>query len=490
MPANLATVSQLFTNYINFESSPVIAVGKSTTPINPIRSIQIGSMALAFTPETAWTLQMDKLPFGFGLSINQIQNKFTIVTNGLNVAGLNMPLGASTSSITVLSPTDTEDPEHGSFTAFNMELMDSTMTDFLLVGNSHVVVNMSIGQITLDPIKVNVSTSLNGLHGLKGYTTIGAVDVMSGTQQALGLSINVSIYNPSNLDLTTGDLQLQLQHGGAILGTALMPNLTMSMGNNSVHSTSAFDPNSSPEGLQTLSQFVGGQDMELNIVGYSGSTQVASLLEAFESMNITATLPGLNSSLLSTGSLEILSTTFVTNNISQVTVALINPFTAGFDITSISSNDPTQLDGIVALGDYQYVTATTADSEPVPQQQRRANIYMGFNLPNFVDQVFKQLSSDIQLSSQLTIGSNLAVNVLSITHNSTVAGNYTTTLSYTQTNVPIFTDSSRNLILPILAKPIIQKVVGGSILGVESVLITNPQEMMFGTQLNGSMMKT
>ncbi|KAG2037615.1 hypothetical protein BDR03DRAFT_818585, partial [Suillus americanus] len=58
-PANLATVSQLFTNYINFESSPVIAVGKSTTPINPIWSIQIGSMALAFTPETAWTPQTD-----------------------------------------------------------------------------------------------------------------------------------------------------------------------------------------------------------------------------------------------------------------------------------------------------------------------------------------------------------------------------------------------------------------------------------------------
>jgi len=84
--ANLAAVSQLFTNYINFESSPVIAVGKSTmqpdgsqiswlsqglqslqltvpfkpnAPINPIRSIQIGSMALAFTPETAWSPRTD-----------------------------------------------------------------------------------------------------------------------------------------------------------------------------------------------------------------------------------------------------------------------------------------------------------------------------------------------------------------------------------------------------------------------------------------------
>ncbi|KAG2368054.1 hypothetical protein BDR07DRAFT_1391769 [Suillus spraguei] len=550
-PANLATVSQLFTNYINFESSPVIAVGKSTlqpdgsqiswlsqglrsleltvpfkstTPINPIRSIQIGSMALAFTPETAWTPQVDsnsvhatmELPFGFGLSIDQIQNEFVIVKNGSNVAGLNTPLGASTSSITVLSPTDTEgtinitilnsvlnatDPEHSSFAAFNMELTDSTTTDFLLVGNSRAVANTSIGQITLDPIKVNVSTGLNGLQGLKGYTTIGAVDVMGGTQQALNLSIDVSIYNPSNLDLATGDLQLQLQRDGAILGTALMPNLTLNMGNNSVRSTSAFDVCVEP--LPSREGIIRSPDVELNIVGYSGSTQVASLLEAFESMSITTTLPGLNSSLLSTGSLEILPTTFVTNNISQVTVALVNPFTASFDITSISSNitshglhlgsintatnfnsagksttkspvlnmtmnyDPPMLFTLTrvlavqaALGDYQYVTATTADSESVPQQQRRANIYTGFNLPNFVDQAFKQLRSDIELSSQLTIG------------------DYATTLSYTQTDP--------HLILPILAKPIVQKIVSGSILSVESVLITNPQETMFGTQLNGS----
>ncbi|KAG1797916.1 hypothetical protein EV424DRAFT_1333192, partial [Suillus variegatus] len=85
-PTNLASVLQCFTNYINFESSPVIAMDKSTlqpygsqiswlsqgleslqltvpfkstTPINPIRSIQIESMALAFTPESAWTPRTD-----------------------------------------------------------------------------------------------------------------------------------------------------------------------------------------------------------------------------------------------------------------------------------------------------------------------------------------------------------------------------------------------------------------------------------------------
>ncbi|KIJ67573.1 hypothetical protein HYDPIDRAFT_180379 [Hydnomerulius pinastri MD-312] len=568
-PSSLAAVSQLFTNYINFESSPVIAAGKSTlqsdgtviswlsqglqslqldvpfkstTPINPIRTIEIGTLALDFTPETAWTPRTDsnsvhasmELPFGFGVSISEIQNQFNIVKNGSNVAGLATPLGASTSSISVLGPTDTQgqiditisdgtlnttDEEHGSFSAFNAELTDSEITEFLMVGNSRAVANTSIGQITLDPIKVNVSTSLNGLRGLKGYTTIGSVDVLGGTQQALNLGIDVSIFNPSSLQLATGDLTLQLQKGGAVLGTALMPNLTLYTGNNSLSSTSDFQPNNSPQGMETLNDFVGGTDVELAIVGYSGSTQVPSLLQAFETLDITATLPGLKSSLLSSGALEILPTTFHENNISHVTVNLVNPFTASFDITKITSTvtshglnlgsietatsfssagkstttsppldlnmnfdpatlftltrvlavqaglDPAPLDGVVQLGGYSYVTATNADSSPV---NRRGNIYTGFNLPSFVDSAFKQLRSDVQLSTELTIGE------------------YATTLNYTQLSVPIATDSSLNLILPVLAQPIVQKIVGGTVLGVDTVVITDPQQTSFGTQLKGS----
>ncbi|KAI6098953.1 hypothetical protein EDD16DRAFT_1718222 [Pisolithus croceorrhizus] len=243
--SSLAAVSQLFTNYLNFEPSPVVASGQSTLqadglrpPVNPIQSITIGSMALAFLPEAAWTPRVDsdsiqasmKLPFGFNISIAEIQNQFYIVKNDSNVARLATPLGASTPEIQVLGPTDTEgtidikvqggvlnstNEERPKFAAFNTELTDSSVIDFLLIGNSSAIANMSIGQITLNPIKVNVSTSLKGLQGLKGHTTIGSVDVLGGTAQSLNLSIEVFIYNPSNLQLSTGDLQLQLGRGGA-----------------------------------------------------------------------------------------------------------------------------------------------------------------------------------------------------------------------------------------------------------------------------------
>ena len=67
-------------------------------------------------------------------------------------------------------------------------------------------------------------------------------------------------------------------------------------------------PNGTPEGLQTLNDFVGGSDVEVAIAGYSQSTEVTSLLEAFKSLNITATLPALKTeSSRETAHLSLLS---------------------------------------------------------------------------------------------------------------------------------------------------------------------------------------
>lgn len=177
------------------------------------------------------------------------------------------------------------------------------MTSFQLIGNSKAVANTSIGLITLDPIMVNVTTSLYGLKGLKDLTVITSVDVVGGTTDAITLNIGTNIYNPSSLELATGDLTLQLFRETANIGTALLPNLSLALGNNSIAATGAFSPNGSPLGQLTLDQFVGGTDVDLAITGFSGSTEVASLLQAFETLNISVVLPGLKAPLLSTAAL-------------------------------------------------------------------------------------------------------------------------------------------------------------------------------------------
>ncbi|KAG6854052.1 hypothetical protein C0991_011030 [Blastosporella zonata] len=557
-PEDLALVSELFTNYLNGESSPVIATGVSTlqsdnstiswlsqglqslalnvpfksfNAINPIQSIDIGNLGLKFDENASWTPSADsnsvqaalELPFGFSIAIDQIQNDFTIVTlDGANVAGLSTPLGASKSTISVLGPTDTQgtinisisntnlscpDPQHVAFSSFNANLTSLDVAEFRLVGTSRAVANTSLGQITLDAIKVNVSTSLHGLQGLKGLVAIESVDVQGGTQDGINLGIDVSIDNPSDLDLSTGDLTLQLSRDGVVLGTALIPNLVLTRGNNTFHATSNFEANNSPQGQQTLNDFVGKKDVQLNISGFNGSTNIASLVEAFETLNLSVVLPGLKTSLIATADLTILPTTGRTNNISHVTVSLVNPFSAPLQITKISStvksfglplgtidsnvdfksapNSTTQsptldlnmnfdpavlftvtralaveagldvdpLDGIVALGGIKYLSIT---GDP-PKLKRRANVFDGFDLPKFVNTAFKKLQSDVELNVDVTIGESSGTLVASMAHNRGL-GDYQTTLQYTQSGVPTATDESLDYILPVLAQPIVQQI--------------------------------
>jgi Protein of unknown function (DUF3712) len=93
-------------------------------------------------------------------------------------------------------------------------LTDLEYEHFQLVGHSRAVANMSIGTITLDPINFNVSSGLWGLKGLRGLVSIDEVDVLGGTQEALLLGTNVTIKNPSNLDLMMGDLGMLFLSSG------------------------------------------------------------------------------------------------------------------------------------------------------------------------------------------------------------------------------------------------------------------------------------
>ncbi|KAF9562634.1 hypothetical protein CPC08DRAFT_706528 [Agrocybe pediades] len=567
---NLAVVSELFTNYLNGDPSDVVATGVSTlqsdgtaiswlsqgltnlnlhvpfvskTPIDPIRSINIGDLALQFDAQQPWTPAAEsntvqaalELPFGFGLNIGQIENNFMIMKDGNPVAGLSTPLGASKSSISVLSSTDTTgtinitiqdtrlscpDPQHPAFADFNRDLTNSDVADFRLVGQSRAIANLSIGQITLDPIKVNVSTTLNGLQGLKGKTTINTVDVTGGSTDGINLGIQVSIVNPSNLKLSTGDLTLQLLRDGAILGTTLLPNLTLNMGENTINATSSFQANNSPQGKQTLDDFIGKKDVQLQISGFDGSTNIPSLAEAFQSLSLDVTLPALKTDLLDSAALQILSSTGKQSNISHVTVTLSNPFSAALQVTKVSSTvtsfgiplgsieqdvnfeskphattqspelnldmnfdpaalftvtralaveaglDVDPLDQIVQLGGIQYLPIPGGNAPS--NRKRQANVFKGFDLPSFVQKAFKQLKSDVTLSTDVTIG------------------DYKTTLDFSQPGVPTATDDSLDLILPVLAAPIVQKIVGGSSLGLDTVLILDPAQNAFKTQLKGS----
>lgn len=564
--ADLQRIGKLFTAYLNGDAAPVIARGVSTTQadgtkiswlsdgitalalevplkapnaINAIQSIDIGYLNLTFTDDTAWApmattdaLQAKlSLPFGFGMQVTNISNSFSIVQNNISVGALSSPLSPASSNIRTVSNSLTQGTiditlessalqvpanAHSQFASFNADLTRNQEATFQLVGKAKTIAQLPIGTITLDPIKFNVTSKLAGLRGLNGYTWIDGVDVMGGTTDYLSLAINVTINNPSALNLQAGDTTLQLFSGDSLLGTALMPSLYLVRGNNTIYASSQFRANDSPEGLATLTKFLAGEDTVMSIRGYDGSTTIQSLLPAFKSMNIDASLPGLQAKLLESAKLTVLPTTGRTNNIAHTKVTLSDPFTSGFTIVSVDSTveyrgismgtiqqstnfavagkqstespdldfnlnlDPAtlftvlrllaveaglptdQLDGIVALGGYQYI-------QPVSKRSISSRgLYTGFDLPTYVDSAFSVLKADIGLKSQVVIGE------------------YATTLNYAQKAVPVKTDETLRLLLPPLALPIVQAIVDGSVMGIDTLVISNPQEASFDTALKGS----
>ena len=95
-------------------------------------------------------------------------------------------------------------------------------------------------------------------------------------------------------------------------------------------------------------------------------------------------------------------------------------------------------------------------------------MYTNFNIANFVDKAFTKAAVDLDIVSTASIG------------------DYETKLSFVQSDVKLETDDSLHLLLPVLAKPIVQKIVDGAVLVVKRVTILNPQQKSFITRLIGS----
>lgn len=325
--SELAIVSELFTAYINGDTSPVIAQGlstlqpdnstiswlstgiqalkltvpfKSPIPINPIRGITIGDLALAYSAAQPWspvanshtiqaqmrmsqiimissealanetvrrasiwiqsrsrrdhehvfhrqewigsrsalncrllsTYRLALTEFFLSLWVLRLRTFMylaRIILRAQSTSGSTIRRCRSTTTLafpnSVRRATECflmSELEHCLFLA--TDVTDFLREDFLLQGHSHAIANMSIGQLTLDPINFNVSSGLNGFQGLKNRVTINHVDVMGGTTDHLNLATNgkslddcsyiprftcaaVTIVNPSNLNLTTGDLR-------------------------------------------------------------------------------------------------------------------------------------------------------------------------------------------------------------------------------------------------------------------------------------------
>ena len=467
------------------------------------------------------------------------ETQLDVVASGQTAGTLYLTLRPSP----MMLPAQTDEARR-QFDYFQKEFVFSEKDAKLFNGSSTAVTNTPVGRIVLNGIKFSVESGLLGLQGLNHYpTTINGVDVVGGSHDGLKLSVNTTIINPSNVNVLSGNVTLLLINHD-VVGNVLLPNLNLVIGENKLTATSTFDPKSSPYGYETLNRFVSGLDTPVNISGYEGSTRFTSLVPAFSAMRINTTLNGLKAQLVQQAALKVLDTTGVEDDIANSIVSLNNPFSSPLTITHIASNvtshgvfvaqidtdldfhangkavtasppiplhvnmyppdifgllralavqageDTKQLDGIVQLAGYSYSKTTDANNDRKPSKRsmpedavedlvagvpqthtlskRKTNMYTGWNLPNFVSKAFSVASANLEIVSQTKIG------------------DYECPLTFSQQNVPLKTDETLNLLLPVLSKPIVQKIIDGATLTVDRVTILDPQLKSFKTHLVGS----
>ncbi|RCI03191.1 hypothetical protein CU098_005823 [Rhizopus stolonifer] len=569
--ASLDKVSQLFSNYVSGQISQTSATGISCAPdgINPviwlsegfktvqlnvalaadeplkiIQSVSMGQIDLKFDSSNPYApvatapkvVANFQIPFGFSLNITQVTQNITLgldengkSTNLEDFATILVPytdalsdqkagklqFGIANTPIAGISDADT------TYDEYIYSLTASDNYTFGVSGNATTKVSTPIGAITLGGISFSVPTSLRGLQFLNSSATvINSLDVTGGTNDGMLLGINVTMVNPSDVTISTGDVHFRMTASDVDLGLVTLKALTLNRGSNVVAAQATFDPKSSDVGQNILSTFVMGGNSNVQIVGFDESTAVASLTEALSAIDITSTLPGLTTALIQGSALTVYPDTNSTGAVG-VKVSIANPFSAGLSIDKVvaaatyrgtpvgnidqdlstnpfiipgkstaqsqelsmnmniepaaialllrelavnSNMDTKALDGLLGLGGFHVAGQQDVAAE--------VSTFSGFNISEYTLQAMKALKVDLSLSSGLNIGQ------------------YQDTLAFSQNSVAVSTDNSVLTLIPIVGQKIVQQIVDGAVLAFETIIVSSPTDSSFTVQMKGSITKS
>ncbi|KAG0182429.1 hypothetical protein DFQ28_010921 [Apophysomyces sp. BC1034] len=564
-PAALEKIGVLFSNYIAGKISSTTATGLScapdgtnaigwlsegfqsvqlnvalaaSEPLKIINSVSMGYLDLNFNKDAPYAPVASapavvagfSIPFGFSLNITEVSQNITLGTNSTgNFAMINVPtvpaqsdqkagklqFAMNNNAITALPG------KNQYFNDYTYALTSSDLYSFQVGGVATTKTQTPIGPITLSGITFEVPTGLHGLQFLNSTpTVINSLDVTGGTNQALQLAINVTMNNPSDFGISTGDVSFAMMADDLKLGLVTLNNLNLARGPNTVVATATFDPKSSNVGQNLLSTFVMGKNNNVKIAGYDGSTAIASLANALGAISIGTTLPGLKAPLIQGSALTVNPDTPQTSVVG-VQVSIANPFSAGLSITKVVSSVTFQ--GMPVGNINQDISSNpivipghgTAQSSPLQMKMNlqpavvalllrqlavkgnlntnaldallgmggfhiqgqqdvspTSDVFQGFNISNYVMEAMKSLEVDLQLQSALNIGQ------------------YTDDLQFAQSNIKVATDSSVTRLIPIVGQPIVQQIVNGATLGFDSIILSAPTDTSFKVQMKGSITNT
>ncbi|KAG0247962.1 hypothetical protein BG011_000670, partial [Mortierella polycephala] len=511
---------------------------QAPAPLNIIKSISLGPMGMnwdntdAYAPlaNSPGVVAAFEMPFGFTLNVTQVQNNMIIIYNDKELATLNAAEwgpavttkdanGTAINFSLPPTPFAINADSHADFDDFVQKLTVGSSQGFTVAGTAGTVAQTPIGEVRITGIPFKSDVALSGLQGLKTEpTVINSLTVIGGLPEGLQIALNLTMINPSLLSINTGAgdngiVTFAMQYQGDNVGTVIFPTLDLVPGENSPTAGALFTPTGTAGGQALLQKYMSNEAATVDIFGSISSSAIAPLAAGLKEIHLQSEMPGNPAQLLLGTALTILDDTGKTG-IAMATVTVNNPFVPGLTIKSIKStvqyNGRTL--GSIDIPSIEINVAGNSqqDSQPLPLSmdlsidsllslmidQAKVNnlnaepiialgkmakdpaikipssVFAGFNLPTFVTAAMVGLKVDVTMSVDVMVGQ------------------YSTSLTLAQTDVPTKTDDTIMKLLPIVGTPIAQAIVDLAVLSFESVMINSPAETDFTTNINGLIANT
>ena len=327
----------------------------------PIASVVINSMEMDFacptctgyTPNAKSSITAEtRLPFSGNVPIAKLaQNVQILDKNGQLVGTLKTPysdavaVGSKVSTNTPESPLVVADGSHDIYTAFIEDLNMKDTYELGLRGTADSILNLgALGEIEILGIPIDVKSSLAGLQGLNNIKYLAFVDINRDfVTEITYAKTAVNIYNPSQLTLNIGDLDLVAGLEGFtdadVVGSSLVKNLRLVPGDNRVVAILAI-PDKSPKGVYFMNVVMKTRESTLNMWAHSKSTSNAALNAGLKSLRAGVLLPKdllteAPPAFSSTWNMKVLPTT-VNDGIVEVSTTFNNPYLVDMSVEGVA----------------------------------------------------------------------------------------------------------------------------------------------------------
>ncbi|KAJ3290703.1 hypothetical protein HDU79_003021 [Rhizoclosmatium sp. JEL0117] len=249
------------------------------------------------------------LPYAFSVNVKSVQQTLKFFDPLTRAALANLGTDMAPANADQNSHVLTTAVNGGSLTAISGQ--EATFIGFLgaLTLSDHVNVNITGSAVAIIATDAGVAQvalpltdtlSLSGFQGFKDIT-VTSTKVVGGDTSGVKMQVELILNNPSAISLNTNvdvnmDLYVTTQAGPLKVGSAVMPNMQLVPGPNSITASAVMAYGSDAQSQEVLrhimSGYIAGATLPITITGTSSSIIYASLQPVFAKLSIPTKLVG------------------------------------------------------------------------------------------------------------------------------------------------------------------------------------------------------